>query len=628
MKSPFKRTLQILVAASVEFGFVSSAFGISAASEPSASSGLNGGMLFENRFFLSMVAVFLIAVIIVLLVLYFVKRKTEKRLQEAYDKEQAAHEKERAALTEAERASAAKGAFMSRISHEIRTPLNAIIGYNTIARSELSSAKNEEDRRQADMKVMDCLTKSEMASKHLLTIINDVLDMSAIESGRIKVANERFDFKALITSLTTIFYTQAKNKGVEFEVLFDTLTEEWFVGDQMRVNQILTNLLANAVKFTDTGGSVKLIVRQPEAKTNAAHIHFEVTDTGIGMKEEYLSHIWAPFEQADATIARRFGGTGLGLTITKSLVDLMGGIISVESKEGKGTTFKVDLTFKRTEQPKTSKTYDFSGIHALVVDDDASTCDYVRLLFTRCGARCETVTSGRAAVGAFASAQRRNDRFTVCIVDWRMPQMDGIETVKQIRSIAGEELPIIIITAYDFSEIMDAAKGVGVNMFVSKPLFQSSLFDLLANICGEQSPVKVARNVEYDFAGARVLLAEDNAMNMEVAKQVLMSAGLTFDTAHNGREAVDIFMKKPSGTYKAILMDIQMPEMDGHEATRVIRASEHEEAKTIPIIAMTADAFSENIQEALDAGMTDHVAKPIDTAMLFEKLGKYIINSN
>jgi signal transduction histidine kinase/CheY-like chemotaxis protein len=585
-----------------------------------------GDLLYQYRVPTIIILFLLSAVIVSLSFMVGVRRKSERELQVAYQQEQAAHELERQALAAAEKASTAKGNFMSRISHEIRTPLNAVIGYNTIARNEMSDSDNPADRRQADMKVLDCLTKCEIASKHLLTIINDVLDMSAIESGKIHVAHDRFDFKGLIGSLTSIFYSQAKNKNVEFEVLFDTMTEEWFVGDQMRVNQVLTNLLSNAIKFTPEGGSVKLTICQPEAQVNAAHIHFEVTDTGIGMSQEYLAHIWTPFEQADSSISRRFGGTGLGLSITKNLIDLMGGTITVRSELGVGSTFSVDLTFERTEQPAVSKTYDFSSINALIVDDDVSTCDYVRLLFSRCGARCSTVTSGADALAAFSESVKSGHPYTVCMVDWRMPQMDGIETVKRIRRISGSDLPIIIITAYDFTEVVDAARDVGVNMFISKPLFQSSLFDLLANISGEHPVSKMGRSVEYNFSGARVLLAEDNAMNLEIAKKILESVGLTVDCAQNGREAVSMFCDAPAETYQAVLMDVQMPEMDGHEATRTIRASTHPEAATIPIIAMTADAFAENVAEALAAGMNDHVSKPIDMNKLFVTLSKYIHN--
>ena len=521
-------------------------------------------------------------------------------------------------------ANASKSSFLSRMSHEIRTPLNAVIGYNTIAKGEMTDARDDASRKQAEMKVMDCLVKSDIASKHLLTIINDVLDMSAIESGKIKVGSDLFDFKGLINSLTTVFYSQARAKGVDFEVLFDTLTEEWFVGDQMRTNQILTNLLSNAIKFTPEGGTVKLKIQQPEADTNASHIHFEISDTGIGMAPDHLDRIWSPFEQADSSISRRFGGTGLGLSITKSLVSLMNGTISVESAPGSGTTFFVDLTFKRTEQPNDSGVYDFSAVNALVVDDDISTCNYIRLLFDRCGARCTTVTAGEDAVDMVFAAVNGGEPYSVCLVDWRMPKMDGIETIRRIRAIAGKNLPIIVLTAYDYTELADKAAEIGVNRFISKPLFQSSLFDMLANISGSSAADPAKSDGIVDFKGARILLAEDNIMNMEIAKKILESASIVVDSAWNGREAVDIFKASAPGTYTAILMDVHMPEMDGHEATRLIRACAHAQARSIPIIAMTADAFAENVAEAHEAGMNDHIAKPIDVPTLFGTLKRYI----
>lgn len=520
-------------------------------------------------------------------------------------------------------ANRSKSSFLSRMSHEIRTPLNAVIGYNAIAKNGITEAHNDAERKQAEMKVLDCLHKSEIASKHLLTVINDVLDMSAIESGKMKVEHTRFDFKGLITSLTTVFYSQAKAKDVDFEVVFGTLNEEWFIGDQMRTNQILTNLLSNAVKFTPPGGCVKLKIHQPEADANASHIHFEISDTGIGMTKEYLSHIWVPFEQADSSISRRFGGSGLGLSITKSLVDLMGGTISVQSDLGVGTTFFIDLTFARAEQPVSSSMYDFSGVNALVVDDDSSTCDYIRLLFNRCGAKCAAVTSGEDALKAISVSLEHGESYSVCLVDWRMPGMDGIETIRSIRKIAGKYLPIIIVTAYDFAELADKAAEVGVSKFISKPLFQSSLFDLLATICGTQRVTPMEKSADIDFGGARVLLAEDNQMNMEIAKTILESAGLFVDSAWNGKQAVEMFEAAAPGTYMAILMDVHMPEMNGHEATRAIRASAHPEANTIPIIAMTADAFAENVAEAHAAGMNDHIAKPIDIPALFDMLKRY-----
>lgn len=573
--------------------------------------------IYKYRGPLIIIILLILVVIVSLSTLIVSKQKSSEKLKKAY-------EQEKIALAAAEQASAAKGNFMSRMSHEIRTPLNAIIGYNTIASNDITEAKNETDYRQVVMKVADCLTKTNIATKHLLTIINDVLDMSAIESGKIKIAHEKFDFKGLINSLTTIFYSQAKSKGVEFEVIFDTLTEEWFVGDQMRTSQILTNLLSNAIKFTPDAGKVTLTITQKQSAQNKAYIHFEVSDTGIGMSSEYLSHIWTPFEQADSSISRRFGGTGLGLAITKNLVGLLEGHIDVSSEQGVGTTFKVDLAFDRTEQPSQKASYDFGDVNALVVDDDASTCDYIRLLMNRFGARCTTVTSGEDAIHTVSMAKENKEPYTVCLVDWRMPKMDGLETVKRIREVAGNDIPIIVITAYDFTEIVEKAADVGITKFISKPLFQSSLFDLLVNICSKQPDNKLEKPTAIRFNKERILLAEDNAMNMEIAEKILETVGLTVDKAWNGQEAVNTFSKMPKGTYKAILMDVQMPVMDGYQATKEIRASEHPDAKDIPIIAMTADAFAENVAEAHAAGMNAHISKPIDLPTLFNTLEEYI----
>lgn len=573
--------------------------------------------LYAYRAPLIVIILLLLLVLLVLFSLAAFRKRSERKLKAAYDETAKA-------LVAAEQASAAKGNFMSRMSHEIRTPLNAIIGYNTIAAGDIAEAKSDAEFRAAVMKVSDCLAKSNIASKHLLTVINDVLDMSAIESGKIQIAHEKFDFKGLINSLTTIFYSQARAKGVELEVLFDTLTEEWFVGDSLRLNQILTNILSNAVKFTPEGGSVTVVIRQPEAQSNAAHIHFEITDTGIGMAPDYLEHIWTPFEQADSSISRRFGGTGLGLSITKNLVDLMNGTIEVESEQGRGTTFRIELTFERTEQPSGSASYDFSSINALVVDDDASTGDYVSLLMSRFGARCFAVTSGSEAVAAVAEAERREEPYSLCLVDWKMPKLDGIETVKLIREVAGADIPIIVVTAYDFSEVVDRAAEAGITKFLSKPLFQSSLFNLLANIIGLQPESKIDKAPALNLSGRRVLLVEDNEMNMEIARRILESIGLIVDSAWNGEEARNLFCSSTVGTYQLILMDVQMPVMDGYSATIAIRSSEHPEAKSVPIIAMTADAFAENVAEALASGMNDHISKPIDLTTLYDTLNRFI----
>ena len=545
-----------------------------------------------------------------------------ERLAEA----RAHSEKLSIALHAAEQADLAKSQFLSFMSHEIRTPLNAIIGFISIAQSELHGTRNEEERKQVSMKVLDCLTKSQVASRHLLTIINDVLDMSAIESGKLKVDDSPFDFRSLITSVTVLFFSQAKAKGVEFEVQLVKPTEEWFVGDQLRINQVLTNLLSNAVKFTPEGGSVTLTITERYIDHRATGFRFVVSDTGIGMTQEYLEHIWTPFEQAEATISRRFGGSGLGLSITKNLVDLMGGSIEVESKLGVGSKFTVELVLQRTDQPQKATEVDFSTVNALVVDDDGSACDYIKLLFDRCGARCTTFTTGQAAVAAFANAQERGKPFNICLVDWRMPKMDGFATISEIRRISQKDMPIVVVTAYDYDEVAEHAAKLGVSRFIAKPLFQSSLFDLLASISGKHPAKASESTARYDFGGARVLLVEDNNMNMEVAKHVLASAKLAVDCAWNGQEAFDVFSDSAPGTYSAILMDVHMPVLDGYQATRMIRAMERADAKSIPIIAMTADVFAEDIEQACSAGMNDHVSKPISPEALYKLLASYVEN--
>ena len=577
-------------------------------------------LLYNNpMYFVFLVALILIVIFAVIIIFMIAQKNRDEKI---------ANIELQKALKAAKDANAAKSVFMSRMSHEIRTPLNAIIGYTTIASNNLIETESAEDYKQSVMKAMDCLTKCDIASQNLLTVINDVLDMSAIENGKIKVDKKNFDFKNMITSLTVMFFAQAKSKNINFEVIFNTLTEEWFIGDQMRINQVLTNLLSNALKFTQEGGSVELNINSKQINDKCTEITFVVRDTGIGMTEDFLNRIWDPFEQADASITRRFGGTGLGLSITKNLVELMGGQIKVESKMGIGSCFTVNLKLERTTQPESNKTYNFSSIRALIVDDDLSTCNYLKLLFSRCNAQCTTVTSGKEAINEIAKMNETDKQYTLCIVDWRMPEMDGIETVKKIREIVGKGMPIIIVSAYDFSSIYDNAKLAGADSFLAKPLFQSSVFDLLTNISGiteeRTDTKKLNENIENTLLNKRVLLAEDNDMNMEIAKTVLASIGLVVDSAKNGVEAVAIFNSSPENTYNAILMDVHMPEMDGYTATKEIRKSNHKDAKSIPIIAMTADVFAEDIAEAMASGMDDHIAKPIDLNSIISTLKKHI----
>ncbi|MDD3220693.1 MAG: response regulator [Lachnospiraceae bacterium] len=520
------------------------------------------------------------------------------------------------ALKQAESASQAKGDFMSRMSHEIRTPLNAIIGYLDIAK----------DEHQDMEKVDHCLDQSKVAARHLLSIINDILDISSIESGRMKIEHAEFDMKQMINSLTTIFYAQAKKKNVQFEVDILNLTEEWVSGDSMRVNQILLNLLSNAVKFTPENGTVRLEIRQIGVHEGKVHMQFCVRDTGIGMSKEYMSRMFTPFEQESAATARNYGGSGLGLSISRNLVKLMGGNITVDSEQGKGTAFTVLLAFGQCEQRNESHltTDSFSNLRALVVDDEESACEYTHNLLNRCGIKSDTVTSGKKAIRRVKSRMETDHPYDFCILDWNMKEMDGLDTARSIREICGADLPIIIATGYDYSAIIEEAQKAGVNKIIAKPLFQSSLFDMLVNTFGKYVPKKEIekKQEQIDFKGMHVLLAEDNEMNMEIAVDILTKAGMDITQAVNGKEALDMFTNSEPDTYKAILMDVQMPVMDGYEATRAIRKSSHPQAKSIPIIAMTANAFTSDVTAALAAGMNDHIAKPISYEHLFTALSR------
>lgn len=517
-----------------------------------------------------------------------------------------------AALDAANAASRSKSAFLSSMSHEIRTPLNAMIGYMTIAQTAI-------DNRE---KVLHCIDSAGVAARHLLSIINDVLDISSMESGKMKLARERFDLKEQISSIATVFYQQCRRKGIKFDVSIDGLTEEWVVGDAMRVNQILMNLMSNAVKFTGEGG-VSLTVAQTAQNAGQVYIRFVVKDTGIGMSEEYISRLFEPFEQESAQTSRKYGGTGLGMSITLNFVNLMGGKIDVESRQGVGTAFTVTLPFGRTENNADAKTAqkDFSHLRVLIVDDLENECAYIHALLDRCGVHSESAGSGEEAIRLVALRKNTPERFDLCIIDWNMPGLNGVETTKLIHQECDPDIPIIIATAYDISEFEDRAISAGAAKIVSKPLFQSTLLDLLVTTYGKYSAAPAEDEEIPDLAGMHVLLAEDNETNVEVAVDLLELAGVTADIAKNGKEAVDLFFEKGEN-YDAILMDVQMPVMDGYAATRVIRNSGHPLSKTIPIIALTADAFAENVAATLSAGMDDHIAKPIETEILFAVLKK------
>lgn len=519
------------------------------------------------------------------------------------------------ALTSAQRANSAKKDFLSRMSHEIRTPMNAIIGMTTIAAASI------EDRA----KVEDCLRKIGLSSKHLLLLLNDILDMSRIESSRMHLHAEPFDLYQFINSFVSVVYPQANEKGLEFEEKISGFSgNTTFRGDPLRLNQILLNLTSNAIKFTPTGGKVSLEVACLPPRNQKCWLRFVVSDTGIGMSEQELERLYTPFEQANPGIANKYGGTGLGMSITQNLVSLMGGYINVKSKPGEGTAFTVELPFARSEvELPAVGAADLKMLDVLVVDDERDICEHAVHLLKRMDIHAEWVLSGMEAVQRAVAAQMQGSGFDVCFIDWKMPEMDGIETTRRIREQIGPDTPIIIITAYDWSDIEAEARAAGVNAFIAKPMFQSSLYNVLVSVTNGAFGMRGAPIAQgKPLAGRRILLAEDNALNQEIAFTLLQMNGATVQCVENGQQALDIFAQAAPGYFDAILMDVQMPVMDGCEATRRLRALDHPDAARVPIVATTANAFSEDVAAVLAAGMDAHIGKPFDIQQLCATLTK------
>ncbi len=543
----------------------------------------------------------------------FVDIDDEKKMEEQLERQNIDLQD---ALAAAQHANRAKTTFLNNMSHDIRTPMNAIIGFTSLAAAHIDNKEQ----------VQDYLAKISTSSNHLLSLINDVLDMSRIESGKVKIEEKETSLPEIMHDLRTIVQADITSKQLDFYIDAVEVVDEYVMCDKLRLNQVFLNLLSNAMKFTKPGGLVSVrIIQKGNATNGSAFYEFQVKDTGIGMSPEFLDHVFEPFEREQTSTVSGIQGTGLGMAITKNIVDMMGGTISVASEVGKGTTFTVSLQFKTCRESVGQDAIpQLKGFRALVVDDDFNTCSSVTKMLSTIGMRPDWTTSGKEAVLRVKLAEEQNDAYAAFVIDLLMPDMNGVELVRRIRGIIGEERPIIILTAYDWSDIEEEAREAGVTAFCSKPIFLSELRGILESPFVEQKAKEEDRDERLSFEGKKILLVEDNELNQEIAEEILEEEGFSIDVAGDGAVAVEKMAAAEPGQYDLILMDIQMPIMDGYEATRRIRALENPELADIPIIAMTANAFEEDRKAAFDVGMNGHIAKPIDIPVLLKVLGEVL----
>ena len=519
------------------------------------------------------------------------------------------------ALKAAKEANRAKTVFLSNMSHEIRTPMNAIIGLDNLA---LRKENMDQDIREYLSKIGD-------SARHLLGLINDILDMSRIESGRLVIRNEEFSLRDVLDQINVLVMTQCNDKGLKYECTVTGGVADYYIGDNMKLKQVIINILSNAIKFTEAPGSVSLRVERTAVYDDKSTIKFVISDTGIGMDEAFIPKIFDTFSQEDSSRNNKYGSTGLGMAITKSIVDLMNGTITVESKKGEGTTFTVVVTFRNSEHDASDDVViNPRDIRVLIVDDEEISAEHTRVMLEEVGIKADTCSDCESALHLLEVQQTKMEPYNLVLLDWKMPDKDGLEVAKEIRRQYDKNTMVIILTSYNWEEIMDDAKSIGVDNFLNKPLFASDVikeFELLARR-NNISLLKEKEKAELD--GRHILLAEDIFINAEIMKELLSSKGILIDHAENGREALELFDKSEPGYYDAILMDVRMPVMDGLEATKAIRGLERSDSKTVPIIAMTANAFDEDVQRSLQVGMNAHLSKPVDPERLYSTLEEMI----
>jgi signal transduction histidine kinase/CheY-like chemotaxis protein len=536
----------------------------------------------------------------------------DAEMREAMAKSEALAE----ALAAAEDANKAKTSFLSSMSHEIRTPMNAIIGLDNLA------LKNP----GLDDKTRDYLEKIGGSAKHLLELINDILDMSRIESGRMVLRREVFSLSSVLEQINTMILSQCRDKGLEYDCRILTQVDDAYIGDDMKLKEVLINILSNAVKFTEAPGSVTLTVERMVEFEDQATLCFRVKDTGIGMDEAYIPRIFEPFSQEDSSRKNKYGSTGLGMAITKRIVEMMNGSISVESEKGVGTEFAVTVTLKKSEQKDLGQdsVIDPNAFYVLVVDDDKIAAEHARSVLEEVGIRADICTSGEEALRMMEIQHTKKKPYNLVLMDWNMPGMNGLEASAEIRKQYDSESTVVVLTAYNWDDIRDEAHHVGVDSFLTKPLFASNVIEEFDHIARRNNMSLFKEKKRANLAGRRILLAEDMQLNAEIMMDILEMEGIQTDHAENGKIAVEKFAQSAVGTYAAILMDVRMPEMDGLEATAAIRALDREDARRIPIIALTANAFDEDVQRSLQAGMNAHLTKPVEAGHLNQVLGELV----